>query len=250
MRFLEPGSEVADALSPYAAVDRTPPEGRCWVTAHMVTGLDGCAAVGGRVGALSTAPDQALFRDMRALADVVLVGARTVREEGYGVVRLDPDRTAQREADGRPGTPPLAIVTRSLDLDWESRAFADAPPGSRTVVVTCADAPADRLERAREVADVVVAGRESVDPAALLEQLADRGQRRVLCEGGPTLLGELVRGGHVDELCLTVSPLMGGDPLPVAVFPPGSPLTGFSLRHVLAEGDTLFLRYEVVRDGR
>jgi riboflavin biosynthesis pyrimidine reductase len=117
-------------------------------------------------------------------------------------------------------------------------------------VVTCADAPADRLERAREVADVIVAGRKSVDPTSLLEQLAARRQRRVLCEGGPTLLGELVRAGHVDELCLTVSPLMGGDPLPVALFPPGSPLTGFSLQHVLAEGDTLFLRYEVVRDDR
>src|SRR6476659_3163207 len=149
MRFLELGTEVEDALAPYAAVDRTPAEGRCWVTAHMVAGLDGTAAVGGRVGALSTAPDKALFADMRTLADVVLVGARTVREEGYGPVRLSEARVASRAAQGLPPTPPLAIVSRSLDLDWESRAFAAAPAGSRTIVVTCRAAPAHRLEEAQ-----------------------------------------------------------------------------------------------------
>jgi riboflavin biosynthesis pyrimidine reductase len=249
MRFLEPGTEVEDALAPYAAVDRTRVSGRCWVTAHMVTGLDGCAAVKGRVGALSTAPDKALFADMRTLADVVLVGARTVREEGYGPVRLSADRSETRVARGLTAAPPLAIVTRSLDLDWKSRAFADAAPESRTIVVTCADAPAERLAEAREVAEVLVVGQGSVDPGELFSQLAARGQQHVLCEGGPSLLGELVMAGHVDELCLTVSPMMGGDPLPVAVFPPGAELTGFSLQHVLRDGDSLFLRYEVDRDG-
>jgi riboflavin biosynthesis pyrimidine reductase len=247
MRFLELGTEIEDALAPYAAVDRTPPPGRCWVTAHMVAGLDGTAAVQGRVGALSTEPDKALFADMRTLADVVLVGARTVREEGYGPIRLSAERTATRLARGLPAAPPLAIVSRSLDLDWTSRAFADAAPESRTIVVTGADASPERLARAREVADVVVAGEASVEPEDLFAQLAARGHRHVLCEGGPSLLGELVMAGHVDELCLTISPMMGGDPLPVAVFPPGTPLTGFSLRHVLSEDDTLFLRFEVDR---
>jgi riboflavin biosynthesis pyrimidine reductase len=116
-------------------------------------------------------------------------------------------------------------------------------------VATCAGAPADRLDRAREVADVLVAGEDRVDPGELLEHLASRGLRRVLCEGGPTWLGELVAAGHVDELCLTVSPMMGGDPLPVAVFPPGASLTDFDLRQVLREDNTLFLRYERSKDG-
>jgi riboflavin biosynthesis pyrimidine reductase len=249
MHWLELGDEIDDPLSPYAEVDRSTPDGRCWVTAHMVAGLDGTAAVQGRVGALSTPPDKALFADMRTIADVVLVGARTVREEGYGAIRLSPERSASRLAQGRSATPPLAIVSRSLDLDWQSRAFADAAPESRTVVVTCAEAPADRLAAAREVADVILAGEQSVEPATLFAELAARGRQHVLCEGGPSLLGELVATGHVDELCLTVSPMMGGDPLPVAVFPPGARLTGFSLRQVLREGDTLFLRYEVDRDA-
>ena len=249
MHSLDLGEEVPDALTPYAAVDRRKPDGSCWVTAHMVAGLDGCAAVHGRVGALSTPPDKALFADMRTLADVVLVGARTVREEGYGPIRLSPERTAARVAQGLPENPPLAVVSRSLDLDWESRAFSATTEASRAIGVTCAAAPADRLARAREVAEVLVAGDESVVPDELFAQLATRGLVRVLCEGGPSWLGELVVAGQVDELCLTISPMMGGDPLPVAVFPPGAALTGFSLRHVLREDDTLFLRYEVDRDG-
>lgn len=249
MHRLEQGAPVDDPLSPYAEVDRSVAEGSCWVTGHMVAGLDGCAAIHGRVGALSTAPDKALFADMRTLADVVLVGARTVREEGYGPIRLPAGRTAARVAQGRPANPPLAVVSRSLDLDWESRAFTGSSEDSRTMVVTCETAPADRLARAREVADVVVAGGESVEPGALMSELAGRGLQRVLCEGGPTWLGELVVAGHLDELCLTIAPLMGGDPLPVAVFPPGVDLAHFTLQHVLRAEDTLFLRYERVRRG-
>src|SRR4051794_31474672 len=151
MRFLELGTEIEDPLAPYAAVDRTPRAGGCWVTGHMVAGLDGTAGVQGRVGALSTPPDKALFADMRALADVVLVGAGTVRAEGYGPVRLAAERSAARVARGLPAAPPLVIVSRSLDLDWGSRAFTEANPESATVVVTSADAPPERLARAREV---------------------------------------------------------------------------------------------------
>jgi riboflavin biosynthesis pyrimidine reductase len=246
MRMLVPGPMIGDPLAPYAAVPRSRPDGRCWVMAHMVGGLDGSAAIGGRVGDLSTAPDAALFRLMRALADVVLVGAETIRAEHYGPVRLPPERSAGRVAAGRPATPPLAVVSRSLELDWSARAFAGAPPDARTLVITGAAADPARLEQARQVADVIVAGRDRVDPDLALQRLTERGHRVVLCEGGPTWLGELVAAGLVDELCLTLAPLMGGDPLPVAVTPPGAPLARFCLRHVLCNeaDDTLFLRYE------
>jgi riboflavin biosynthesis pyrimidine reductase len=253
LRRLQPGPRIDDPLAPYAQVNRVRPDGRCWVMAHMVGGLDGSAAIGGRVGDLSTAPDAELFRLMRALADVVLVGAATVRAERYGVVRLPPERAAARVAAGRPATPPLAVVTRSLGLDWSARAFADAPPEARTLVITCAAADPGRLERARQVADVIVAGQDRVDPGLAVARLAERGHRVVLCEGGPTWLGELVAAGLLDELCLTLAPLMGGDPLPVAVAPPGAPLGRFALRHVLRSAgdgeDTLFLRYERGTDG-
>ncbi len=244
MYLLDRGAPIGDSLAPYAAVARQVADGSCWVMAHMVGGLDGTAAIGGRVGELSTAPDAQLFRLMRALADVVLVGAQTVRREGYGPVRLPAERMLVRSQAGRRPVPPLAVVSGSLDLDWSAKAFVDAPDASRTLVITCQDSDPLRRERASVVADVIVAGDERVDLRVALSHLAARGHQVVLCEGGPTLLGELVAGDLLDELCLTISPLMGGDPLPVSVSPPGAPLRYFALRQVARDDQTLFLRYE------
>jgi riboflavin biosynthesis pyrimidine reductase len=244
MDVLGPTTRLDDPLAPYLAVDRSRPAGPCWLLANMVGGLDGSAAIGGRVAALSTKPDAALFLAMRTVADVVLVGAETIRREGYGPLLLPKARAAARREQGKPSSPRLAVVSRSLDLDWTGRAFTDPALDQPPYVITCAAADPHRLARAREAAEVVVAGDDRVEPALALQELAARGASVVLTEGGPTLLGELVAGGHLDELLLTLSPLMGGDPLPVAVTPAGAPLSGFALRSVLAEGNTLFLRYE------
>ena len=200
-----------------------PPDGACWVTAHMVAGLDGAPPSSGRVGALSTAPDKALFADMRTLADVVLVGARTVREEGYGPIRL----SAGEGPTGSPTDCRRILRSRSCPVHWTStgsRARSRTPrrTSARSSSRARPHRPTELCPGRSEVADVLVAGEESVEPGELFAQLAARGLRRVLCEGGPSWLGELVVAGQVDELCLTISPMMGGDPLPVAVFPPGS----------------------------
>jgi riboflavin biosynthesis pyrimidine reductase len=247
---LERGTEVEDPLAPYLAVDRSQPPHECWVTGHMVAGLDGTAAVAGRVGVLSTAPDRALFRRMRQIADVVLVGAETVRREGYGPVRLSEDAQAARVRRGQAPVPPLAVVSRSLSFDWASKAFAGAAPDARTHVITCAAADSDRRTEAARVATLVVAGDEQVEPAAALAALAGLGHRVVLCEGGPTWLGELVAADRIDELCLTVSPMIGGDPLPVCVNPPGAGLARFELKSAMLEEHTLFLRYQAEGRGR
>lgn len=249
MRGLDIGAEVPDALAPYLAVDRSRPRHECWVTGHMVAGLDGTAAVGGRVGSLSTAPDQALFRRMRQIADIVLVGAETVRREGYGSVSLTEEARQARRQRGQAPTPPLAVVSRSLAFDWDAKAFTEAPADARTHVITCAAADPARRAAAAEVATVVVAGEDRVEPGAALRALAERGFRVVLCEGGPTWLGELVAADRLDELCLTVSPVMGGDPLPVSVTPPGARLASFELRGTMVEDDTLFLRYQAGEPG-
>jgi riboflavin biosynthesis pyrimidine reductase len=212
--------------------------------AHMVGGLDGSAAISGRVGQLSTAPDAELFREMRTLADVVLVGAETVRREGYGAVQLPDERSRLRIAAGKPSVPPLAVVSGSLRFDWTTKIFVDPPKASRTTVITTESSDANARAEAAAVADLIIAGRERVDPRTALTRLADAGHRVVLCEGGPSLLGELVAEDLVDELCLTISPLMGGDFLPVSVTPPGAELRRFALRQVAEAGDTLFLRYE------
>ena len=244
MEPLERGAPIPDPLTPYLDVDRTQPRHECWVTGHMVAGLDGTAAIHGRVGALSTEPDQDLFRRMRQIADVVMVGAQTVRSEGYAPMRLSEPARAQRRTRGQSEMPPVAVVSRSLDLDWSSQVFAEAPEHARTIVITCAKADPERLAAAEQAATVIIAGEERVEPAAALQALAGLGYRVVLCEGGPRWLGELVAADRLDELCLSISPMMGGDALPVSVAPPGADIAQFSLKSTMVADDTLFLRYE------
>ncbi len=245
MEHLRRGEPIDDLLEPYRSVERIPRPGPpgCWVLANMVTGLDGCAAIGGRVGALSGGLDAELFLAMRGLADMVLVGAETVRREGYGPIRLTDAEQSRRRAEGRAAVPAVAVVSRSLSLDLASRLFTGAPAGSPTVVVTCEAADRDRRAEVADVAEVLVAGEQRVEPARALAALAARGARVVLCEGGPTLLGEVVAAGLLDELCLTVAPVMGGDPLPVSVTPAGAELSRFELAGAASHDGTLFLRY-------
>ncbi|QGU06908.1 2,5-diamino-6-ribosylamino-4(3H)-pyrimidinone 5'-phosphate reductase [Corynebacterium occultum] len=245
MKILEFGAAVPDPLAPYLEVDRSRPQHECWVVGHMVAGLDGTAAIDGRVGSLSTRPDQELFRRMRQIADIVMVGAETVRREGYGLVKLSTEAQEKRVSLGQPPTPPVAVVSRSLDLDWTGSLFAEAPEHAPTHIITCAAADPARLAEAKKFATVIIAGEESVEPEAALSALAARGHRVVLCEGGPRWLGELVAADRLDELCLSVAPLMGGDLLPVSVTPEGAGIARFGLKGIMAEDSTLFLRYEV-----
>ncbi len=258
MLRLVDGPPVADVLDPYRDVDRVRAEGGCWVLANMVGGLDGSAAVGGRVGALTGGADAVLFRRLRALADVVLVGAQTVRAEGYGPVCLPDELRSEREAAGRPAVPPVAVVSRSLRLDWDGPLFTEAEPSSPTLVLTvAASATGPAAGEARRHCELVVVdapsgaadGDAGVAVSALLAALADRGHGVVLCEGGPSLLGELVAAGRLDELCLTLAPVIGGDPLPVVATAPGVPLRSFTLCQVATDEGALFLRYEADRRG-
>jgi riboflavin biosynthesis pyrimidine reductase len=178
---------------------------------------------------------------LRGLADAVVVGAGTARAEGYGPVRLPEPVRAARRAAGRPAVPPLVVVSRSLELDPAATMF-EGP--ERTIVVTTTDAPADRRAALAAVADVVEAGEGAVDLAAALHHLRRRGHDVVLTEGGPTLLAELVDRDLLDELCLTLAPVLGGDPLTMAiggVVP--RPLTRWALASVAEAEGELYLRY-------
>lgn len=247
MRRLIEGPDLDDPLEPYRAIERRPVGDRPWVLGNMVAGLDGSAAVNGRVGALSSPTDRALFLQLRSLSDVVLVGAATVRKERYGPARLDEATQRARVDAGRSPVPRIAVVTRSLDLDLHGRLFAEAGPDVRPLVITCESADEARRSAVARVADVLVAGRSAVDLGAALAALRTDGVEVVLTEGGPAVLGQLVHEGLLDELCLTLAPVMGGDALPVSVSTTTSELVGLRLGHVLVEGSNLFLRYE--REG-
>ena len=227
------------------------PAGRPWhLRMNFVASADGGGTAAGVSAGLSSPADRRLFSVLRDLADVVLVGAGTVRAEGYRAQRYGPERRRRRVQLGGSELPVIAVVSGALDLDPTSTLFTKAEVTARTMVITCRAAPADRLAALSEVADVLVAGEERVDLAAAVRGLAERGLTRVLCEGGPALFGGLLRAGLVDELCLTVSPMLTGPGAGriVAGPPPDTTTRPLRLLHLLEEDGVLLLRYQVPRD--
>jgi riboflavin-specific deaminase-like protein len=207
--------------------------GAPYVRVNFVASADGAMSVEGRSAGLGSPADRRVFLLLRELADVLLVGAGTVRAEDYG--------GARRPTRGTERPPPVAVVTGSARLDPASRLFTDTrvPP----IVLTSESAPPERRERlAAAGADVVVL--ERLTPDLVLAELARRGLHRVLCEGGPTLFGELVAADAVDELCLTVAPLLaGGAAGRIAAGPQGGHLRRLELADALHEDGVLLLRY-------
>ncbi|MCU1346613.1 MAG: hypothetical protein JWL70_2879 [Acidimicrobiia bacterium] len=221
-------------------VHRSIPADRPWLLLDMVASVDGRTSLGGRVGELSTPPDQVLFQHLRSLADVVLVGAQTVRSEHYGPVRSEESAAARRSSRFQAPDPRLCIVSRSLDLDPASKVFDPTAP--LPVIFTCETAPADRLDQLAAVAHIEVLGTDSVNLAAGLALLRSWGSELVVCEGGATINSELVAAGLVDELCLTVSPILGGDSLGLLTTRAHAP-QALRLAWSHSVGDTVFLRY-------
>jgi riboflavin biosynthesis pyrimidine reductase len=220
------------------------PDGQ-WLRANMVSSADGAATLGGASAGLSSDTDRQVFALLRALCDVILVGAATVRAERYKPARAGAAWRDLRR--GRTPTPPIAVITARLDLDPDSPLVTAARPDVRTIVITTARAPADRRAGLARHADVIVAGDETVDLKAAVAALAGRGYRRLLTEGGPHLLAQLAGTGLMDELCLTVGPLMAGPGASRIVAGgagagPAAPVP-LTLAHVLEDNGFLLCRY-------
>jgi riboflavin biosynthesis pyrimidine reductase len=213
-----------------------------WLRANMVSSVDGAATFEGVTKALSSQTDRHLFALLRTLSDVIVVGAATAREEHYNPVR--PRELWRHLREGRPPTPPVAVISGRLDLDPQSRLIAAAPAGARTIIITTAQAPPDRRAELATRADVIVAGEKTVDLKAAVSALADRGYQRMLAEGGPQLLAQLVEAGLMDELCLTIGPLMAGpDASRIVAGAPAAQPRPLTLAHVLEDDGFLFCRY-------
>jgi riboflavin biosynthesis pyrimidine reductase len=212
-----------------------------WLRANMVSSVDGAASLKGASAGLSSDTDRRLFALLRTLSDVIVVGAATVRTERYKPARFNEAWSGLRA--GRTPTPPIAVITRSLDLDPDSPLITAAPADARTIVITTAQAPADIRAALEPNADVIVAGEEGVDFTAAVAALAERGHRRLLAEGGPHLLGELLAAGLLDELCLTIGPLLAGPGPGRIVAGADAASLPLDLAHVLAEDGFLFCRY-------
>jgi riboflavin biosynthesis pyrimidine reductase len=215
-----------------------------WLRGNMVSTLDGAAQHDGRSRPISCPADMRIFGTLRGLADVVLVGAQTVRDEGYRPAQPREAFAARRAAAGQAPAPSIAVITGGLDLDFSLPLFS--APLVPTYVVTGAGAPSDRVAAARRAGvEVLVAGEgRRVDPHRAVAALRALGHRRLLTEGGPRMLGEFIAAQVLDELCLTLSPmLVAGSAQRIAG---GSALAvpeRFDLGSLLEEDGFLFGRY-------
>jgi riboflavin biosynthesis pyrimidine reductase len=192
------------------------PEHRPWVSGIMVSSLDGRATLEGTSRKLGGPQDLEMLRALRRRADALIVGARTVAAEGYGPLPC-----------------PAVLVSRSFELPWEAGLFA--APGQRVLLYTRADGSVPDLP-----ADVELVPED--DLPAVLADLRARGIERLLCEGGPTINRALLDAGLLDELFLTLSPVVSGEGPPIVADGPGAPLT---LRSVATADGDLYLRYSV-----
>lgn len=209
------------------------------VVAAMIASADGRAAVQGRSVGLGHPADRALLRGLRSAADAVLVGTATVRAERYANL-LDPDQVGAREIAGLAARPLIAMVTRSGDVPWDVGLFAEPDSEIALYSGTYSGAPLSPPDVAAtlHVHDVTA-------PRDVLAHLRrEHGARLVLCEGGPRLLRALVAEDLLDELMLTVAPLLaaGDAPTPLAG-PPLDPPGRMSLAGTWRAGDHTFLRY-------
>ena len=238
-RLLPDPGPVDDAL--LAAAYRLPP-GR-FLRVNFVASPDGSIAVDGRSAGLGSPGDQRVFDVLRALADVVLVGHGTASAEGYGPMAADSRVGRLRASLGRPATAPVAVVSRRASLEPGSRLAlgGDSP----TVLVTCEAAePARRAALADAGVTVLVCGQDDVDLPTALDRLAGLGHEQALCEGGPQLLRAALAAQVVDELDLSIAPVLVGAPqrlLDAAL----ARSVRLDLRQLLEEEGTLFARYAV-----
>ena len=212
------------------------------VRLNMIVSVDGGTSWNGVSGALGGSADKALFSVLRSLTDVVLVASATMRVEQYGPVVLGSKSQDTRRERGQAPIPRIAVVSRTCRFDWSTPFFTAA--SERPIVFTVSSATEADRARAAKVAEVIIAGEEDVDLPRAIAELGSRGVESVLAEGGPTLNGELALAGLLDELCVTISPLLAsGDAKRIIAGSTLDTLQPLDLRSICEEDDYLFLRY-------
>jgi riboflavin biosynthesis pyrimidine reductase len=214
-----------------------PVSDRPWVRTNFVSTLDGAAYAGdGKSGSLGGPVDKDVFALLRSLADVIIVGAGTARTEGYEPVHADEVDAELRARLGLAPVPPIAVVSRRLDIP-------EAMVDEGQLVITSADALPAALDTLRASMEVLALGEGQIDWSAVLDVLAERGLHRVLCEGGPSLHGELVSLDLVDELCLTIAPVMSSGAAPRIAHSPSFVEHSMQLGHVFDADGVLLTRW-------
>ncbi|MGH3642272.1 MAG: pyrimidine reductase family protein [Mycobacterium sp.] len=218
---------------------------RCWVRANMISSLDGGATDDGKAAGLAGPGDRALFSRMRQEADVVLVGASTVRIENYSGAQMSLAQRKERQSRGQAEVPPIAIVTHGADFEHDAKIFTrtEVPP----LIMTSREAVDDargRFGSMVEVIDSSGAQTDRVDLAVVLKTFAERQLLRVLSEGGPGMISLLIEHGLLDELCVTIAPILVGGQARRIASGEGEAHTRMRRSHLLTDDEGyLYTRY-------
>lgn len=248
MRFT-PGSR------PYLALSfPSPPEGRPYIIGNMVGSIDGKAVLEGTEQGLGSAEDKRRMQELRAHADAVMNGAGTLRASGATSRIDDPELVRWRRAHGKPADFPLGVlITSRADFPPEGDYFNGS--GVRAVIYGT-DIPPARRQRIEALGPRVVDVPEGITAVrhAAEDLAAHDVVRLLLCEGGPSLIDELLREGLLDELFVTLSAtLVGGRDTPTIVEGDKAYTRATvprpTLLHVIANDETgeLYLRYRLAR---
>jgi riboflavin biosynthesis pyrimidine reductase len=212
------------------------------IALNMVASVDGATTLGGRVGRLTGPVDQALLRRLREESDAVVVGAATVRAEGYGTL-LRPEARERRQRERGSAEPLLCVVSRDASLPADSPTLRAAPSPLIFLTSDSAQLP----EGERDVRAIRSPAARPGDPVALRPLLArlraEYGVERVVCEGGGTLNGALLAEGLVGELFVAVSPLVAREPGSPPLVAGAAAPTDLELLAQTAADSFVFLRY-------
>jgi riboflavin-specific deaminase-like protein len=232
--------EAPDLLAAAGFADRAPLD-RPYLFMNFVATLDGRAAFDGRTQALGSDADLDMLLSLRAAAEAILIGSGTLRAEGYARLVKSEERRAARRGAGLAEDPTAVLISRSLDLPWETAGLFKAPE-QPVIVYTSSDADPPEV-----AAPVEIVRLPEATPSAALADLRRRGVRALLSEGGPRLHRSLLAAGLVDELFLTMTPLLTGDELQPTIVAGGKLVDPVSLDLVwlLRAGTEIFARYRV-----
>lgn len=236
LRNLTSGSPI-DPLDLVLSDERSLPD-RPWVMLNMISTLDGATASEGKSTSLGDEDDKAVFYALRAVADVIVVGAATVAAEDYRPVSLDEKRRRIRSEKGKAPAPTLAIVSGRLSIDPEARVFSD--PEYKPLIITGTQANPSKLLMLGDAADVAIL--DDLGPKSIVGHLGAAGV--VLLEGGPSLNAQFAAAGLLDEVNLTIAPMiLAGESKRITSGTEIEPPLGMRVDRVLQGDRALFVRY-------
>jgi len=201
--------EILDLINTYTSDKRIHESGNPWVLLNMVRSSNGLATLNGLSGPLGGTADKALFKALRSIADIIVVGYGTVRDEQYRPPQLTKEYIAKRESLGQSALPTIAIVSNRLNFDERIPLLSSTE--YRPVILTSSISSEASRMKTSSAFELFLCGENKVNLREGMATLSSRFGKVVLIEGGPSLNAQFVKDDLFDELCITTSPYSSDD---------------------------------------